>query len=111
MCSSVRSIPSDTRRHPFRFPIALSLILAALLGVTSMAQAQQTFFMNTVAGQGWPYPDYPNGVAVASDGTIYLADRDRHTVLRVETDGSLSVFAGTGFAGFSGDRRRLEQSF
>ncbi len=42
-------------------------------------------------------------MAVASDGTIYLADRDSHTVLRVETDGSLSVLAGTGFAGYSGD--------
>ncbi|MCE2488292.1 MAG: hypothetical protein J4F42_22490, partial [Desulfurellaceae bacterium] len=67
------------------------------------AGAQQTFFIDTVAGPSWPYPDYPNSVAVASDGTIYLADRDSHTVLRVETDGSLSVFAGTGFAGFSGD--------
>ena len=67
------------------------------------AGAQQTFFINTLAGPSWPYPDYPNSVAVASDGAIYLADRDSHTVLRVETDGSLSVFAGTGFAGYSGD--------
>ncbi len=101
MCSSVRPIPPHPRRHPFRFPIALSLILAALLGGT--AGAQQTFFIDTLAGPSWPYPDYPNSVAVASDGTIYLADRDSHTVLRVETDGSLSVLAGTGFAGYSGD--------
>ena len=104
MCSSVRPIPPRTRYHPFRLPIPLSLVLAALLCLAGTAGAQQTFFMNTVAGVGWPYPDYPNSVAVASDGTIYLADRHRHTVLQVETDGSLSVFAGTGFAGFSGDR-------
>ena len=104
MCGRIRSLPLHRRRHPLRLPIPLSLVLAALLCVAGTAQAQQTFFINTVAGTGWPYPDYPNGVAVASDGAIYLADRDRHTVLRVETDGSLSVFAGTGFAGFSGDR-------
>ena len=103
MCSSVRPIPPHPRRHPIRFPIPLSLVLAALLCVAGTAGAQQTFFIDTLAGPGWPYPDYPNSVAVASDGTIYLADRDSHTVLRVETDGSLSVFAGTGFAGYSGD--------
>ena len=101
MCSS--AIFSHKAPHPPRFPFSLSLILVALLCMAGPTQAQQTFFINTLAGPGWPYPDYPNSVAVASDGTIYLADRDSHTVLRVETDGSLSVLAGTGFAGFSGD--------
>ncbi len=103
MCGRIRSLPLHKRRHPFRFPIPPSLILAALLCVAGTAGAQQTFFIDTLAGPGWPYPDYPNSVAVASDGTIYLADRDSHTVLRVETDGSLGVLAGTGFAGYSGD--------
>ena len=102
MCNS--AIFSHKIPNLLHFPFSLRLILVVLLGVAGPAQAQQTFFIDTVAGTGWPYPDYPNGVAVASDGTIYLADRDRHTVLRVETDGSLNVFAGTGFAGFSGDR-------
>ena len=100
MCSGATF--SHKISHFLRFPVSLTLILVALLCVVGPAQAQ-TFFIDTVAGPGWPYPDYPNSVAVASDGTIYLADRDRHTVLRVETDGSLSVFAGTGFAGFGGD--------
>ncbi len=101
MCSS--AIFSHKIPNLLRFPISPSLVLAALLCVAGPAQAQQTFFIDTVAGPSWPYPDYPTSVAVASDGTIYLADRDSHTVLRVETDGSLSVFAGTEFAGFSGD--------
>ena len=104
MCSSVRPVSPHPRRHPFRFPIPLSLILAALLGVAGPAGAQQTFFIDTLVGPSWPYPDYPNGVAVAGDGTMYVADRGSHTVMRVETDGSLSIFAGTSdSAGFSGD--------
>ena len=45
----------------------------------------------------------PTGVAVAYDGTIYLADRDGHRIRRIGTDGVITTVAGTGVAGFSGD--------
>ncbi len=88
---------------PYKQFFIITTLMAALLGMTGPTGAQQTFFADTLAGQGWPYPRDLTGVAVASDGTIYLADRGSHTVLRVETHGRLSVFAGTGVAGFSGD--------
>lgn len=52
----------------------------------------------------------PHGIAVASDGTIYIADRNNHRVRRVR-DGQMETIAGSGLcgancqfsSGFSGD--------
>lgn len=45
----------------------------------------------------------PNGVAVASDGTLYIADRSNHRIRRVDANGIITTVAGTGAYGFSGD--------
>jgi sugar lactone lactonase YvrE len=45
----------------------------------------------------------PFGVAAARNGTVFVADAGRHQVLRRTGDGRVSVAAGTGAAGFSGD--------
>jgi RHS repeat-associated protein len=45
----------------------------------------------------------PAGVAVGPDGSIYVADFDRNQVSKIAPDGTVSIFAGTGTAGFSGD--------
>ncbi|MCP5109493.1 MAG: hypothetical protein GY953_01520, partial [bacterium] len=44
-----------------------------------------------------------NDVAVAPDGTLYIADRRSARVRRVTPDGIISTYAGTGTGGFSGD--------
>ncbi|RME82360.1 MAG: hypothetical protein D6775_11115, partial [Caldilineae bacterium] len=46
---------------------------------------------------------FPVDVAVAEDGSIYIADLDRHRVFRVGPDGIIITVAGTGQEGFSGD--------
>src|SRR5690349_14548991 len=43
------------------------------------------------------------GVAIDGDRNIYVADRDNNIVVRISPDGLLSVAAGNGVAGFSGD--------
>ncbi len=43
------------------------------------------------------------GIAVAGDGTLYIADALSHRVRMVNTDGIISTIAGTGEAGFNGD--------
>ncbi len=48
----------------------------------------------------------PRGVAVAPDGTIYVADTGQHRVRMIGTDGRITTVAGTGSAGFSGDGGR-----
>ncbi len=47
----------------------------------------------------------PKGVAVAPDGSLYIADSYNNSIRRVTTDGLISTVAGTGdpYWGFSGD--------
>src|ERR1700752_3838700 len=44
----------------------------------------------------------PAGLALASDGTLYISDSASHQVLKL-TRGRLELVAGTGESGFSGD--------
>jgi len=45
----------------------------------------------------------PGGVAVDSEGNIYIADSSNHRVRKVDASGTISTIAGTGTAGYTGD--------
>lgn len=45
----------------------------------------------------------PSDVAVAPDGSIYVADTMNHAIRKIDTEGIITTFAGTGQRGFSGD--------
>jgi sugar lactone lactonase YvrE len=45
----------------------------------------------------------PTRVAVDSSGNVYIADGGNHEVLKVNTSGTLSIFAGTGASGSTND--------
>ena len=45
----------------------------------------------------------PFGLALDSAGNIYVADTNNHRIRRIDTNGIITTFAGTGAAGFSGD--------
>lgn len=71
-------------------------------------------FMSTLAGSDWRFPaegrpaaEAPLGLvrdlAVDSAGNLYLPDERQHQVFRVSVAGTISIFAGNGTAGFSGD--------
>jgi sugar lactone lactonase YvrE len=45
----------------------------------------------------------PSGVTLDSAGNLYITDTLNHRVRRITPDGTISTFAGTGVAGFSGD--------
>ena len=45
----------------------------------------------------------PYGVAVARDGSVYIADRDDGRIRRVGPDGIITTVAGNGTLGFGGD--------
>ena len=47
--------------------------------------------------------DYPNGVAVGQDGSLYIADTGNNRIRRVGPDGIITTVAGNGTSGFSGD--------
>jgi M6 family metalloprotease-like protein len=45
----------------------------------------------------------PYGLAIESDGSLLIADRNNHRIRRVAPDGTISTVAGTGTCSFSGD--------
>ena len=45
----------------------------------------------------------PTGLALAPDGSLYIAEATGHRIRRIAPDGTISTIAGTGVAGFSGD--------
>jgi DNA-binding beta-propeller fold protein YncE len=45
----------------------------------------------------------PRGVAVDGAGNVYIADSEAHAIRRVNAQGTISLFAGTGAKGFAGD--------
>jgi sugar lactone lactonase YvrE len=47
--------------------------------------------------------NYPKGVEVGPDGSVYIGDANNHRVRRVSPSGTITTVAGTGSAGFSGD--------
>ena len=59
------------------------------------------------AGDGGPATaaefNEPSGLAVSTDGRLFIADTGSQRVRVVSSTGVISTFAGTGIAGFSGD--------
>jgi YD repeat-containing protein len=46
----------------------------------------------------------PTGLALAPDGSLYIADRNNDRIRRVGPDGIITTVAGNGYIGLSGDR-------
>ncbi len=58
------------------------------------------------SGDGGPATEagmVPESIAVAADGSLYIADVGSVRVRRVDPDGIITTFAGTGITGLSGD--------
>jgi len=93
------------------WPIFLAhLILSIVVSAPALAQR----FISTFAGTDWVFPGdgkpavtAPLGrtstLAVDKQGNLFIADPNNHLVFRIGTDNVLTVVAGNGVRGFSGD--------
>ena len=83
-------------------------VLFLTLGLARSANAQD--IITTVAGGGpnnlpavSANLDEPLGVAFDAAGNLFIADEGSHRIFKVDTSGQLTVVAGIGIFGFSGD--------
>lgn len=114
-CSrSIRThLKVDRKRRSYFFAWAALLCLECIAGwpfVMSSAQAQGVNTIQTVAGGAVvsgaaTANDIPGPSAVVEDasGNIYIAAPSSYNVFEVTPSGTISVFAGTGIKGFSGE--------
>ncbi len=82
---------------------------AALSYGIPFKKRQTTFYVTTLAGTGVKghengSPDrasfnWPTGVAVARDGTVYVADFSNNAIRKIDPGGNVTTFAGSGRQG------------
>jgi hypothetical protein len=91
-----------------RLTISIALMLAAIL-VSVPGFAQQDVITTVIGGGPNSIPAIdanlynPQGVAVDSAGNVYIAAFNQNRVFKVATSGTLTVFAGIGVQGYTGD--------
>jgi trimeric autotransporter adhesin len=81
---------------------ALTGGLVAQNVITTIEGEDPSFSGNRQPGVNVPI-GYVNGVATDGAGNVYFTDPLEHLLLRVAPDGTLTVVAGNGIAGYSGD--------
>jgi uncharacterized protein (TIGR03437 family) len=70
--------------------------------ITTVAGTDYTFPTGAVSAREAPLGKIW-GLATDGRGTFYSSDRDHHVVLKIAPDGRVTVFAGNGIRGYTGD--------
>jgi hypothetical protein len=91
-------------------PVCTVLALSLLLLIASISRAQQNNTIATVAGGVPPNANAtlatipnPTGIAEDTSGNFYIAAQYGYYVYKVSPSGALSIFAGIGIYGYTGD--------
>lgn len=80
----------------------LGVALVILWSVGIRASSSQTTSVNRAPRQPLRLL-YPNGLALDGQGNLFISDIGAHCIFKLDRRGRLTVLAGTGEAGFSGD--------
>ena len=87
-------------------------VIYCLINAIPAFSLDVAYQIGTVAGSDWIGDGaaatralliQAEGIAVDPNGNLYIADAANHRVRKVTRAGTISTFAGTGIAGFSGD--------
>lgn len=102
------------------FPFSFGLSMLAIVSVcetplNAYAATASTYFGKSVIGNGNAalegYLDFPRGLAVANNGTIYIADTVNNVIRSIGADGRLATFSGTGeYGSQNGSRKKATWS-
>lgn len=93
----------EIANHKSAFVLNLLLLVLSFMSTTSLAGnelitvagTKPTIWANITQAKGATKPD--------AQGNIYITNSDQHRVLRVDSQGNVTTFAGTGNSGYSGD--------
>src|ERR1700709_2525313 len=81
--------------HPFSlFRVLIWTVLALLTTLRTRAQTIDATTLPLIL---------PSAIVFDSTGTFYVAETGTHVIRRVDPQGHITTFAGTGTQGFSGD--------
>lgn len=90
---------------------AAAICSCGVIGLALQAATIETIAGNGskgYGGDGGPAVEaklaFPTGIAKGPDGALYICDTENHRVRKVGGDGKITTIAGTGEAGWSGDR-------
>ncbi len=78
-------------------------------GSTQSLNRGYRYFCDAVTGEVEPQPgvtsgfNKPEGIALDADGNLFIADKENNRIVIRDSDGNLTLFAGTETAGYSGD--------
>ena len=81
-------------------PVSIAVLLAAVAGAQPTASWTIETFPSSTAGTQL---NTPRGVALDASGNLYIVDNSNHSILKMDSTGSISRVAGTGTQGFGGD--------
>ena len=93
-------------RNPSKVYILLLAVLFGSFGLENRAQNYVTTYAGT-GSFGFVNGDTsiasfnsPFGICIDPEGNLYLADAQNHCIRKISTEGEVSVYAGTGTAGY-----------
>jgi sugar lactone lactonase YvrE len=96
---------ADSNNHRIR------KVQMSLKSVSNISKAHKKYYVTTIAGNSnydlvdgssrfSSFRD-PTGIVQDSFGNLFVVDRANHVIRKISREGEVSVFAGTGIAGFS----------